>query len=161
QGSFGFITIIHELGHGLGLAHPHDGGTEDGQLFPGVTRDRGSDTGNFGLNQGIWTTMTYSDGWDDVPPVSDAYGYQGTAMAFDIAALQYLYGANMTYNSGDQLYALPTANGAGTFWSCIWDAGGVDEISGAAGTGNCTINLNAASLQAGDPHAGGYVSWID
>src|SRR5262249_32102894 len=62
QGSFGFITIIHELGHGLGLAHPHDGGTEDGQLFPGVTRDRGSDTGNFGLNQGIWTTMTYSDG---------------------------------------------------------------------------------------------------
>ena len=32
QGGYGFITIMHELGHGLGLDHPHDGD----QRFPGV-----------------------------------------------------------------------------------------------------------------------------
>src|SRR3712207_3044369 len=26
QGSYGFITLIHEFGHGMGLAHPHDDG---------------------------------------------------------------------------------------------------------------------------------------
>ena len=36
QGGFGFITIIHELGHGLGLAHPHDSGGGS-SVFPGVS----------------------------------------------------------------------------------------------------------------------------
>ncbi len=166
QGSFGFITVMHELGHSLGLAHPHDGGDTfdepDATVFPGVTPGIPNDTGNYGLNQGIWTTMTYNDGWSQVPASSDAYGYQGTPMAFDIAALQQLYGANMTYHTGDDVYALPTANGSGTFWSCIWDAGGdSDLIDGSAASANCTINLNAATLQAFDIHAGGYVSRID
>ena len=26
QGGYGFITFIHELGHGMGMAHPHDNG---------------------------------------------------------------------------------------------------------------------------------------
>jgi serralysin len=26
EGGFGFATLVHELGHGLGMAHPHDAG---------------------------------------------------------------------------------------------------------------------------------------
>src|SRR5262249_20897384 len=134
QGGYSFVTFIHELGHALGLAHPHDGGTEpDASLFPGVSGPH--DTGDFGLNHGIWPTMGVNDGWDQVPAVSYAYGWQGTPMAFDIAALQAIYGANTTFHNSDNGYSLPKINGSGTFWSCIWDTGGVDEITAAGAVG--------------------------
>lgn len=109
QGSYSFVTIIHELGHGLGLSHPHDGGGEaTATLFPGVT-DPWS-TGTYGLNQGIWTIMSYNSGWDEHPAPSSLYGWEGTPMALDIAALQAIYGANTSYNTGNNVYQLPTAN---------------------------------------------------
>ena len=158
QGGYGFITLIHEVGHGLGLAHPHDDGGGS-SIFPGV--DNSSDTGDYGLNQGLWTTMTYNDGYDaDTLPFGSNYGYQGTPMAFDIAAIQTLYGANMDYNTGDDIYELPTVNAGGTFYSCIWDAGGIDTISAGDDTlGNATINLNDAPLTG--PNAGGYLSSVE
>ena len=116
------------------------------------------DTGEFGLNQGIWTVMSYNFGWRTVPSSSYAFGWEGTPMAFDVAALQELYGANLTYNTGDNVYHLPGVNAAGTFWSCIWDAGGIDTISADGLAGNCFINLNDAPLTG--ENAGGYVSWM-
>ena len=155
-GSYGYVTVIHELGHGLGLAHPHDGGGEDDATrFPGVTSS--SSTGTWGLNQGIWTTMSYNDGWTGAPSPSYGYGYQAGPMAFDIAALQALYGANMTTATGDDTYQLPGANGSGTGFTCIWDAGGAsDTISNAGSSTSCSINLNAATLTGSN--AAGVVS---
>lgn len=144
-GSYGYITIIHELGHGVGLAHPHDGGDErDATRFPGV-RNPWS-TGTNGLNQGVWTTMSYNDGWTGARSGSDAYGWQASLMALDIAALQALYGANMETRTGNDTYVLPTVNGAGTGWSCIWDAGGIDTISNAGSSLGATINLNLSLI---------------
>lgn len=164
QGSFFYSIVLHELGHGMGLAHPHDGGDqEDATTFPGVTPNSELDKGDNGLNQSIWTVMSYNDGWDQAPGVNrfgsgPSYGWAGTLMAFDIAALQYLYGVNNTYKTSDDAYVLPTANGNGTFWSCLWDAGGNDTISNAGKSGAATINLNDAPLLG--PNAGGYVSRV-
>ena len=162
-GGFDYVTLIHELGHGLGLAHPHDTGGGNSTIFPGVTSSQG-DYGDNNQNQGIFTTMSYNDGWQTQYPSHNyttevGYGYQGTPMAFDIAALQILYGANNSYNTGTDTYILPTVNGQNqnTYWSCIWDAGGTDTISNAGSSINCTINLNAAPLTGAN--AGGYVSW--
>ncbi|AFZ36103.1 Peptidase M10 serralysin [Stanieria cyanosphaera PCC 7437] len=155
QGGYGFVTIIHELGHGLGLAHPHDDGGNS-LIFPGVDSD--DDTGTDGLNQGIWTTMSYNDGLVNDPPPGYNYGYQGTPSAFDIAAVQYLYGANMDYNTGNNIYELPVVNGAGTYYFTIWDAGGVDTITAQTATANATINLNQAPLVGSN--AGGYLSKV-
>jgi len=85
-GGLGYVTAIHEFGHLLGLAHPHDGGdASDGNIFPNVTSAFG-DFGDFDLNQGIYTTMSYNDGWKTkFPSHSDSLGFglQGTPMALD------------------------------------------------------------------------------
>jgi serralysin len=157
RGSYSFITLIHELGHALGLAHPHEGGAGD-TPFPGVGNDQ--DVGSFAMNQGIWTTMSYVDGWRTAPhgeSPSWVWGWQASPMALDIAALQAMYGANMSFRTGSDTYRLPDGNGVGTFYSCIWDAGGTDRIEGAANRAN-TIDLRAATLEVG-PGAGGYVSY--
>ncbi|HET7717994.1 MAG TPA: M10 family metallopeptidase [Bauldia sp.] len=159
QGGFGFITIIHEVGHGLGLAHPHDDGGRS-TVFPGVSFF--GDLGDYNLNQGIYTTMSYNDGWKTNPaglPPGYEYGYQGTPMAIDIAVLQKKYGANDTYHRGDNVYLLPVVNDVGTFYSCIWDAGGRDAIINPGG-GASTIDLRAATLRP-EPGGGGYLSYVD
>lgn len=158
-GSTGYSTVVHELGHAIGLAHPHDGGIYPDQVFPGVSKSQG-DFGDFELNQGIWTVMSYNHGWKDVEtPMPSDYGDVITPMALDIAALQKIYGVNNNYNTGSQTYTLPTSNVAGTGWSCIWDAGGIDAISATNANEGCVINLKAATLSG--QNAGGFVSYVN
>lgn len=157
QGGYGFVTLIHEIGHALGLAHPHDNGGGSSR-YPGVFSS--SDTGNNGLNQGIWTTMSYNDGFlPDGIGIGQNYGYQGAPMSFDIAALQHLYGANNNFNSGNNTYWLPYQNTIGTYYTSIWDTSGTDTISASYVWDNATIDLRAAALTGS--RAGGFVSTID
>ena len=76
----------------------------------------------------------------------------GTPMAFDIAALQHIYGANLTYRSGNSNYTLPAVEDDGTFWTAIWDTGGVDLIR-HTGSEAATIDLRAAPLTGQTPAA--------
>ncbi|MEM9429904.1 MAG: M10 family metallopeptidase C-terminal domain-containing protein [Pseudomonadota bacterium] len=161
QGGFGWITIVHEFGHGLGLAHPHDVGGGS-SILPGVDGDPQTDTGDFDLNQGVYTMMSYVDGWalnpDGAPGRNDwvDYGYIAGPMALDIALLQDKYGANTETAAGDDLYILPDVNGAGTFFTSIWDAGGTDELR-YEGFSDATLDLRAATLLL-EEGGGGWVS---
>jgi serralysin len=151
-GSYTYTIFLHEFGHGLGLAHPFDGSGQN--VMPQVG------TG-LGLDQGIYTVMTYNDGWPEAPeglPDSRAWGWNLGPSAIDIAVIQEKYGANMDTATGDTRYVLPDQNGAGTGYLTIWDAGGVDRLV-QSGAGAAVIDLRAATLQA-EPGGGGYVSHV-
>ena len=136
--------ISHELLHGLGLEHPHNTMHGTG-LFPGVSNNVGNDFGDYGLNNTLNTLMSYN-----ILPGYTEGEYDGP-MAMDIAALQFMYGANMSTASGDDVYVLARAN-----YKTIWDAGGIDWL--VAGTDNgATLDLRSATLVLGNG-AGGWLS---
>jgi len=162
QGGFSFAVILHEFGHAHGLAHPHDtGGGSDVML--GVTDSQGS-LGIYDLNQGVYTVMSYNDGWQTNPDGTLEFsrqtldsGWSGTLSAFDIAVLQERYGVH-AYNAGNNVYNIESQQN-NAYYSTIWDSGGTDTIAYSGGR-NVHIDLLAATLDY-TPTGGGVVSFVD
>jgi Ca2+-binding RTX toxin-like protein len=94
--------------------------------------------------------MSYRDNESDwMPDFFAGYGFAATPMAFDIAAIQYLYGANTSNNSGANTYAITDAlSGTGVSWQTIWDTGGIDTIS-YSGSSDVYIDLRSVPLSGG------------
>jgi len=124
SGTWGWDTLVHEIEHALGLKHPGNynaigNGTADPPYLP-----PSQDAAHF-------TIETYNNG--SVPDASP--------MVFDIAALQYLYGANAATNSGDTSYTFD----ASSIYT-IWDAGGNDRLDASAWTTSVTLDLNPGTV---------------
>ncbi len=159
-GGFMYGVAVHEFGHGLGLGHPHDTGNGS-DVMDGVSGS--SDSGDFGLNQAVYTAMSYIEG-SDIAGVaaSDANtGHGATFAALDIAVLQEYYGANTTHASGDDSYTLFDSNdtGSGAGYYAIWDTGGTDTFE-YTGSKDAVIDLREATLEY-ENGGGGFISYVD
>lgn len=127
DGGFGLMTMLHELGHTLGLKHPGNYDTV-GHLPPGPFLPAELDLRSL-------TLMSYND----APAFSLLKKSDATPMIYDIQAMQYLYGANMRYHTGDDVYQFSDRSAP----VCVWDAGGNDTLDFSACTGRTRIDLNA------------------
>ena len=169
-GGFYFPTLLHEFGHGMGMAHPHDNGGRSSIMrgAGGGTAGIGGGLGDFDLSQQVFTVMSYNDGWQTSPygqPASggltgtevDQFGWVGTLSPLDIAVIQDKYGVNEDTATGNDTYTLADASGPEVYHQSIWDAGGVDQIV-YDGARDATIDLRPATLRY-EEGGGGRVSF--
>lgn len=138
-GSYNFNALIHEIGHALGLKHPFEAPT----LLPTLLDNRQYSVMSYtDPNNDLFRTITYT-----ANGISLLTGHVPceTPMVLDIAAIQYLYGANMTYHAGDDVYSFDTAI---PFYMTIWDADGNDTISVSSFAENCRIDLTPGNYSS-------------
>ncbi len=160
-GSWLYAVAMHEVGHSMGLAHPHH--YMSGGVFPGVTSS--SSLGDNDLNSGPFTVMTYNftNAGNYTPSMSSAISHPATCGcptclgAFDIAHLQYLYGPNPYTGRKNDTYSL---NDSLKGFECIWDASGIDTINASSSSKSATIDLRNATLK-NELGGGGFVSSIN
>lgn len=134
-GTYDYLTLIHEIGHALGLKHTFETDVDIyGNPFNAITASRDSYD---------YSVMSYSAVAGDQN--STMSYYPTTLMSYDVYALQYLYGKNTSYNAGNTTY---TFSAGKNYNQVIWDGGGSDTIVYAEpSTSACRINLNAGTWQ--------------
>lgn len=93
-GSAGYFLLLHELGHVLGLKHPHDSGGTGRPTF---------DSLGLGSMDIDWATMM---SYDDDYSWNEIQYDPATPMIIDVIALQYIYGKNTSSHAGDSNHVI-------------------------------------------------------
>ncbi|MGA1856318.1 matrixin family metalloprotease [Azospirillum sp. 11R-A] len=131
SGSYSYMTVIHEIGHALGLKHPgnYNAGTDDGTEGPYLP----AATDNY-----AFSIMSYNEN-----AALPSGTYLTSPSLYDIAAIQYLYGANMATGAGDTGYTLNTAS-----FTTLWDPTGHNSLNGAAQTADLSLDLRSGQFSS-------------
>lgn len=147
-GGAGFRTILHEMGHALGLSHPGAYNATAGQT---LTYEANAE---YYQDSYEYTIMSYFGSSNTGATRS---GFAQTLLTDDIAAIQSLYGANMTTRTGDTHYGFNSDAGRDAFnfslnanpVVAIWDAGGRDTIDFSGWSQNSRIDLAPGAFSDG------------
>jgi hypothetical protein len=144
----GFRTLLHEIGHALGISHPGDYNAEEGVT---LTYAQHAEYYQDSLE---YTIMSY---FASSSTGATRTSFAATPLAHDIAAIQSLYGVNMTTRTGDTIYGFNTNAGRAAFdftqntlpVIAIWDAGGVDTLDFSGWNSPSRIDLRPGAMNDG------------
>lgn len=146
-GNYAWATMLHEIGHALGLKHGH----EFEGSFPALPANRDSME---------YSIMTYRS---NVGGPADGYrngefDYAQSYMMSDIAALQRMYGADFTTNATNTVYKWNPGSGdtlvngkvaidagANRIFATIWDGGGRDTYDLSSYKNGVSVDLRPGS----------------
>ncbi|WP_311268944.1 M10 family metallopeptidase [Sphingobium sp. WCS2017Hpa-17] len=143
-GNYAWHTMLHELGHSLGLKHGQELGGVSNTALP---------TAWDSIEFSVMTYRSYVGA-----PLSgysyEQFGAPQTYMMLDIAALQTMYGADYTVHAENTTYSWNPSTGityingdvaiqpgANRIFATIWDGGGIDTYDLSAYSNNVTIDL--------------------
>jgi serralysin len=130
-GSYAWMTLVHEIGHALGLKHPGNYNAGDPS-----SNEPGNYLGTLEDNYN-YTLMSYRDA---------AGGQQRTWFGmYDLLTLKKLYGTG-TWGAGDSTYTYQ--NSTGSVLEIIDDASGYDTINVSALTMGATVDMRPGSFSS-------------
>ena len=136
KGNYAYATFLHEIGHAMGLEHPHEN-------YMPLERDS--------MDFTVMSYRSYVGASTSTGYVNENWGFAQSLMMQDIAAVQLMYGANFNTNNGNTTYSWNpgtgqmSINGVGQatpggnrIFETVWDGGGVDTYDFS----NYATNLN-------------------
>lgn len=153
-GGYGNTTLVHELGHTLGLSHP---GAYNYDPALNLTY---ANYAEYAQDSNQYTIMSY---WAPSETGARAInwnafinGYAQTPMLHDILTIQTKYGADPTTRAGDTVYGFNSTAGNAVYdfalnpypLLAIYDAGGNDTLDMSGFTAGVFINLDDGSFSS-------------
>lgn len=153
-GGYGNTTMIHEIGHAIGLSHPGAYNFSPGVPLSYLTH------AEYAQDSKQYSIMSY---WSDrqtgaLVTTWDVFlaGQPQTPLVHDVLTIQAKYGADPTTRTGNTTYGFNSNAGRDVFnfnlnpWPflTVYDAGGVDTIDTSGFTVSQFIDLHAGSFSS-------------
>ncbi len=159
---YGNFTLVHEIGHALGLSHPGNYNATDDNDGDGVPDPiTYANDAQYAQDSQQYTVMSYFDAYETGAQYIDwtlmNFAYAATPMVHDIAAIQHIYGADPTTRAGDTVYGFNSTADRSVFdftvntrpILTIYDAGGNDTIDFSGWSTDSVIDLNEGAYSSG------------
>lgn len=140
-GKYGVQTILHEIGHSLGLGHQ---GNYNGNVNYDTQVQYLNDNRQYSIMSYNNANLLGTDHWAQ----NGVWQYAATPMLYDIIAIQQIYGANTTTRAGNTIYGFNSNAGHSQYDLsvssapfAIWDGGGTDTLDLSGYSTNQVITL--------------------